>query len=70
MQTQPQPQPVQQDPQGQQQITIEKVHQMIGKVYMDAQIREEQLIALLQQQGQQIEALKNPSVKTVKEVKE
>lgn len=34
------------------QITIEKVHQIIGKLYMDANLREEQLIKLLQQQSE------------------
>jgi len=48
-------------PQGQQQMTIEKVHQVIGKIVFDAAIREEQLVGLLQQQGQQMEDMKKTS---------
>ena len=47
--------------QGQQQITLEKVHQIIGKVVFDASMREEQLMSLLQQQGQQMEQMKKTS---------
>lgn len=36
------------------QITIEKVHQIIGKLYMESAMKEEQLIGLLQQQGEAI----------------
>lgn len=42
---------------GQPQIPIEKVHQIIGRVVMDAALREEQLLAILQQQDAKIKDL-------------
>lgn len=43
----------------QQQIAIEKVHQIIGRIVMDAALKEEQLMSILQQQDQQIQDLNN-----------